>query len=390
MAQDTLRIAVQGCAHGELDRIYDAVTKMPQRPDLLLVLGDFQSLRTPEDYPSISVPRKYARLGDFPSYFSGERIAPVLTVFIGGNHENFAQLLDMPHGGWVARNIYYMGYSNVLWFRGVRIGGLSGIYKRWDLLAARPPSAAAVAASWGSVVRSLYHVRMADALPLLLLDPAQRMDLMMSHDWPRGIEQYGNCTQLLRCKPHFRADVSTGRLGSPLSWEMLRRLRPRQWLSAHLHVKFEATVDHDKLDQKDSDEILLDLDDTTVPPPLKTEFLALDKCKAGRNTHMAVLCVAADPDHPSAADPESLFWDPEFISNVRFVHCDPQGLAATRRQFSATDIQHLFAERGTLPHGTVKDWNDYRIPSFEPEMLLEPEIQTAHFRAAFLGPPSVT
>ncbi|AAS51280.1 ACR053Wp [Eremothecium gossypii ATCC 10895] len=390
MTQETLRIAVQGCAHGQLDRIYDAVANMPEQPDLLLVLGDFQSLRTTADYPSISVPRKYASLGDFPSYFSGERTAPVLTVFIGGNHENFAQLLDLPHGGWVARNIYYMGYSNVFWFRGVRIGGLSGIYKHWDLVAARPPTAAAAAASWGSVVRSLYHVRMADALPLLLLDPARRLDVMMSHDWPRGIEQYGNCAQLLRWKPHFRSDVSAGRLGSPLSWEMLRRLRPRRWLSAHLHVKFEAAVDHDKLDQKDSDEIALDLDDAPAPPPVKTEFLALDKCKAGRNTHLAMLCVTADPGHPSAADPEHLFWDPEFISNVRFVQCDPQGLAATRRHFSPTDVQHLFAERAPLRQEPDTDWSGYRIPPFEPEMLTETKIQTEHFRAAFLGPPSVT
>lgn len=42
-------------------------------------------------------------------YYSGEKKAPVLTVFIGGNHEASNFLQELPYGGWVAPNIYYMG-----------------------------------------------------------------------------------------------------------------------------------------------------------------------------------------------------------------------------------------------------------------------------------------
>lgn len=42
-------------------------------------------------------------------YYSGEKKAPILTIFIGGNHEASNYLQELPYGGWVAPNIYYLG-----------------------------------------------------------------------------------------------------------------------------------------------------------------------------------------------------------------------------------------------------------------------------------------
>lgn len=88
-------------------------------------------------------------------YYSGEKKAPVLTIFIGGNHEASNYLQEFPYGGWVAPNIYYLGYAGVVRFGGLRIGGLSGIYKGPDYLKGhyeKPPYT-------GESVRSVYHVR---------------------------------------------------------------------------------------------------------------------------------------------------------------------------------------------------------------------------------------
>ena len=38
----------------------------------------------------------------------------------------------MQYGGWVAENIYYLGHAGVVEFGGLRIAGISGIYKPYD------------------------------------------------------------------------------------------------------------------------------------------------------------------------------------------------------------------------------------------------------------------
>lgn len=132
----SVSIAIEGCCHGELDRIYERLQaheqKTGQKIDLLLCCGDFQSHRNEADFHSSSIPPKYRSLGTFPKYYAGERKAPILTIFIGGNHEASQPLRELYYGGWVAPNIYYLGAAGVVRFGGLRIGGISGIFKSHD------------------------------------------------------------------------------------------------------------------------------------------------------------------------------------------------------------------------------------------------------------------
>lgn len=79
-------------------------------------------------------PIKYRHIGSFHEYYSGKKVAPVLTLFVHGNHEAINYLKELYFGGWVAPNIYYLGFSNVVNFGGLRIGGISGIYNENDYL----------------------------------------------------------------------------------------------------------------------------------------------------------------------------------------------------------------------------------------------------------------
>ncbi|EEY62947.1 lariat debranching enzyme B [Phytophthora infestans T30-4] len=240
-----VRVAVVGCAHGMLDDIYATVNFVnemdPENPvELLLCCGDFECMRNMRDLETLACPPKYRALHAFHRYYKQEKTAPVLTVFVGGNHEASGYLKELHYGGWVAPNMFYLGAAGVINVAELRIAGLSGIYKQQHYTAGRFESMPFD----NNTMRSVYHVR---ELEVFQLSHVQQVDktplgVFLSHDWPRGIEQYGNVLQLLRRKPFFEQEVRTNTLGSPAGEFLMYQLRPQYWFAAHLHVKFAAIV----------------------------------------------------------------------------------------------------------------------------------------------------
>ena len=217
-------IAVEGCCHGELDTIYKSVIQLEQQQnikvDLLIVCGDFQALRSTRDYEALNVPNKYRRLGDFSHYYTSQKEAPVLTIFIGGNHESSSYLSQLYYGGWVAPKIYYLGAAGVINYRGMRIGGLSGIFSAYDYDKGhweQPPYSS-------KALRSVYHIRKYDVFKLTHIE--KPLTVMLSHDWPRGVYHHGNLQQLLQRKPFFTAEIKRNELGSPPAEQLLKQLQP--------------------------------------------------------------------------------------------------------------------------------------------------------------------
>ncbi|KAI2463344.1 lariat debranching enzyme, C-terminal domain-containing protein [Annulohypoxylon bovei var. microspora] len=234
-----LRIAVAGCGHGTLDALYASAqasceARQWEDLDLFIIGGDFQAVRNAADLSVMSVPAKYRELGDFPDYYSGKKKAPFLTVFVGGNHEASAHLWELYYGGWVAPNIYYMGAANVLRLGPLRIAGMGGIYneRHYDKTHyERLPFGR-------SEISSFYHTREFDVRKLLLLQ--EQVDVALSHDWPKTIENHGNTTSLFKWKPDFKKESLDGSLGNPAAEYVMDRLRPKYWFSAHMHCKYPA------------------------------------------------------------------------------------------------------------------------------------------------------
>lgn len=84
-------MAVVGCSHGELDAIYNCISHIESDYHfpihLLLICGDFQSMRNQSDLTVMACPDKYRDIRTFYKYYSGEKTAKVLTIYVGGNHE---------------------------------------------------------------------------------------------------------------------------------------------------------------------------------------------------------------------------------------------------------------------------------------------------------------
>uniref|UniRef100_A0A182QEL4 Lariat debranching enzyme C-terminal domain-containing protein n=1 Tax=Anopheles farauti TaxID=69004 RepID=A0A182QEL4_9DIPT len=289
-----MKIAIEGCAHGELEKIYDLIGSIQEEQnitiDLLICCGDFQSTRNLQDLQCMAVPQKHLDMCSFYKYYSGEKQAPILTIFIGGNHEASNYLQELPYGGWVAPNIYYLGYAGVVECNGIRIGGISGIYKGHDFLKGRfefPPYDEAAK-------RSVYHQRQIDVFRLKQLSP-QTVDIMLSHDWPRAITRHGNVQQLLRFKPAFREDIESNRLGSAPCEDLLHKLQPPYWFAAHLHCKFAAIVPHSETNEN------------------TTKFLALDKCLPKRR-FLQILDMPTEGAEDNASRSVSLKYDLEWLT----------------------------------------------------------------------------
>lgn len=247
--------------HGDLDNVYSTLRYLEEventKIDLLICCGDFQAVRNKKDLESLNVPPKYRSMNSFWKYYSGQEVAPFPTIFIGGNHEASNYLWELYYGGWAAPNIYFLGFAGVVKFGNIRIGGLSGIYNERHYHLGhyeRPPYNE-------RDIRSIYHVREYDVHKLMQVE--EPIDIFLSHDWPCGITDHGNWKELVRYKPFFEKEIQERTLGSKAAAELLEKLKPSYWFSAHLHCKFAALVQHGEVGQV-------------------TKFLALDKCLPGR------------------------------------------------------------------------------------------------------------
>jgi lariat debranching enzyme len=194
-------------------------------------------MRTEDDLQFLSCPDKYKEMGQFHLYYKTKLTAPYLTIFIGGNHEASNVLNDHYYGGWICENIFYLGRAGVINYKGLKIAGISGIYKPNDYYKGHYEK------DLIKDIKSIFHVREFEICKLAHLTPLT-IDIIMSHDWPTGNVNKKDFKDILSVKKHWREELQSDTLGSPASGYLLKLLKPRIWMSGHMHYTYINDIVH--------------------------------------------------------------------------------------------------------------------------------------------------
>ncbi|KAF7324875.1 DBR1-domain-containing protein [Mycena kentingensis (nom. inval.)] len=344
-----MRVAIQGCCHGELDGIYAQIRSLEQRHnykvDLLLVCGDFQAIRNYQDLQCMAVPDKYKELGTFNQYYTSQKTAPILTIIIGGNHEASNYMWELFHGGWVAPNMYYLGAAGSVRVNGLRVAGASGIFKSHDYSRGYYET---MPYDRGTM-RSIYHLReyavrkfSRRGLKYSSRMTGRSLSLTMAISVDSCNAKASSETTFVRAGSVHHPYLICFALCSPIGGSLHICIR----VSEAFVVHGEPTVPPEAVNlppaepvsNGNPDEISLDdLEDEVEappppPPPVQqngwtrpvalpgqtiTNFLALDKC-GGQRQNLEVVEILTPNDR--SAGPPRLTYDPEWLAISRAFH----------------------------------------------------------------------
>jgi hypothetical protein len=203
-------------------RLYDDVQAFEAalgiRFDWVLHVGDFGVWPDPARIDKAS--RNHDGAGDFATWLASGRLAPRSTVFIKGNHEDFAWL-DAQKNLEVLPGLIYLRNRRTVDLhdhRGqtLRVGGMGACYGPADY----PRSSSKLR---GYAKRHYTHDEV-DSLA-----SASRVDIVLTHDAPAGV----------RFERSRAADYISGAAGLDV---LLKRLRPRLCLFGHHHTRVDSEV----------------------------------------------------------------------------------------------------------------------------------------------------
>ena len=237
---NTVKILVTGCLHGEWEKLVNTIDEVEQaqgaKPDLIIVLGDSQTMRTEADLDSFACPPKFRLMHTFYKLYNGEIKMPVPTIVVGGNHEAMDWLYLLPFGGWLAPNVFYTGRANSLIFGDITISSISGLYNRPDQYF-RPVNEKYPIRS--NDIQSSYHIRAFSDFQLLGLSNTQ---IMVSHDWPSGTPSKFGGKYLEKVKSSLIESDHKGTFGLCKGMNYINKLRPLAYFAAHHHIEFSTTI----------------------------------------------------------------------------------------------------------------------------------------------------
>eukprot|EP00768_Dysnectes_brevis_P003460 gnl/Dysnectes_brevis/2469_a2952_1207.p1 GENE.gnl/Dysnectes_brevis/2469_a2952_1207~~gnl/Dysnectes_brevis/2469_a2952_1207.p1 ORF type:complete len:401 (-),score=88.92 gnl/Dysnectes_brevis/2469_a2952_1207:30-1232(-) len=246
-----MKFLALGCIHGSWEQLINEVNDLDDDVSFVLCTGDLQMFRNLDDMASASIPQKYWSEGSFWKLYTQDKDHPLVPkipiITIAGNHESTSYLAEIPFGGWVAPNVYYMGHSSLLHIvhqgRMIKLGGISGIFHYHTY---RKPRITCLPIRDTFIAKDWYRVRHPDVTLLtqsILMDSTNAPLVVATHDWPAGITRHG--TGKLYGKQLNQARHSPETIGSMPSATLLATLlrtptaQLTHWVCAHMHTKIQ-------------------------------------------------------------------------------------------------------------------------------------------------------
>ena len=212
-------LCAAGDAHGALDDLFEDVlafeASLGVSFDWILHVGDFGIW--PDSDGIDQATRCHDGAGDFVEWWSQRRGPPRKTVFIKGNHEDFAWL-DAQPGPEVLPNLFYLPNGSKFNLGGVWLGGVGGCYGP-----------------------SNYHRRTCDLRgyakrhytreDIDSLIAAGSVDVLLTHDAPAGV-----VFERHRRGPNWSSEAA----GLD---DLIRAVMPRVCFFGHHHTRLDAQFD---------------------------------------------------------------------------------------------------------------------------------------------------
>lgn len=198
---------------------------------MLLQVGDFQCNRNAADLATMAAPAKYRTLGDFADFHDGRSNFPWPVYFIGGNHEPYGWLEQMPDGGDITTNCRYLGRTGSISLHGLKVVGLSGIYREDRYRVERPSRSEFRSRS----NKDYTYFNERDFERALAFESA---DVLMLHDWPSEIVAEVD-------RAAFDAEFGSENvpfLGNPIARELIELLEPQLVICGHMHRPYRTTM----------------------------------------------------------------------------------------------------------------------------------------------------
>ena len=228
--------AAVGDVHGHIYTMLGLLQSWERKHRLslsfVLQVGDFEAHRNSEDLLTMDAPTKYKKIGDFSDFYTGKAKLPLPIWFIGGNHESYGFLDRFPFGKEIAPNFNYFGRVNLIELAGLKIVGVSGIYKHELFQSTERPSVSEISSRSNKEYISFLESEIEQAIEY------SYADILLLHDWASGIILPEDLDIFQRRYSNFKYES----IGNEYARLLVEALRPKLVLCGHMHLKYRSAL----------------------------------------------------------------------------------------------------------------------------------------------------